>query len=768
VLDSDLHFDSTHGLQQVFSFGTGGQLTFTQNATGALGAGYKGNGTLRVADGIVVSSANGYLGYHSSSTGTATVTGAGSKWTTSYLHVGYYGNGVLNVEEGGQISNKYDGHIGCNSGSIGTVTITGTGSKLACTGDIYVGYYGTGELSIGGGGQVSSATGYLGQVLGSTGTATVTGINSKWTSNDVICVGYAGTGVLTIEAGAKIYSDGAYIGYRSLSNGAVTVTGAGSAWVDYEDFIIGQIGTGMLRIEAGAQVSNLNGILGYRAGSAGTVIVSGTGSKWTNTGDLSVGGWGGSGRLTVSDGGVVTATGNILAPLASLLGNGTISAHGAVLDVDLVVDATHELQPLNFGSGGVLSFNQDGTETFGVGYQGIGNLTITDGRTVRSTDGYLGYVEGSVGTATIVGSGSQWANSGYLYVGYFGNGTLNIGDAIAGGGQVTTGAVVLGSQIGGRGTCNLNGGALRVVGISGSQGTGSFNWNDGTIQNYDANTNLTFSSSLSAKLSATGTHTFYIEPGRTGTINAVLRDATSGGTLVKAGTGLLTLTAANSYTGGTTISAGTLALSSSGSLASSVIDVASGATFDVSAKSGGFTIAAGRTLKGSGTIIGSLTINGNHTPGNSPTGLPGIETVRGNYSMLGQLNLDLAGLAAGTGYDEVILPLNGSTNYSVTLGGTLVLNWDGMSGSDDKTKLWIIKNDTAGTLSGKFNNYASGAFVGNCDGRNWYLWYGANAANGDLSGGNDVVITVVPEPSTLGLLGMGGIGLIAFGWRRRK
>ncbi len=226
------------------------------------------------------------------------------------------------------------------------------------------------------------------------------------------------------------------------------------------------------------------------------------------------------------------------------------------------------------------------------------------------------------------------------------------------------------------------------------------------------------------------------------------------------GSGTLLLNQKNTYTGPTTITAGTLKLGSA-SLASTLIDVAGGATFDVSAISGGFNLASGQTLKGSGKIIGDLTINGIHAPGDSP----GIETVQGNYNMLGQLEIELAGTAPGSGYDQVLI--SGPDTYNAALGGTLALDWTGLAGSSDSTRLWILENDTAGTLSGTFGNYANGALLGNYDGRDWFLWYGADAATGNLTGGNDVLITPVPEPGVLFMLLAAGLAF-GVGFCRRK
>ena len=69
------------------------------------------------------------------------------------------------------------------------------------------------------------------------------------------------------------------------------------------------------------------------------------------------------------------------------------------------------------------------------------------------------------------------------------------------------------------------------------------------------------------KLAATGTHAFNIDAGRTGTVSAILSDATSGGTLAKVGDGLLVLSAANTYSGTTTIDGGQLKLVAGGDIA---------------------------------------------------------------------------------------------------------------------------------------------------------------------------------------------------------
>ena len=478
-------------------FGTGGTLNLTLDGNGTLGAGYKDTGTLRIADGIAVTSSSGYLGYHSSSTGTATVTGTGSKWTNSgWLFVGYYGNGVLNISNGGNVSNTR-GNVGSYSGNTSSVTVDGPTSKWINSGELDIGYAGNGMLYISNGGSVSNTISHLGNYSSSTGTVTVNGSNSKWSNSGELDIGYAGNGTLNISNGGCVTNTSGYIGRSSGSTGAVTVDGSGSIWTNSSNLYIGSSGSGMLNIINGGSVNSTNLFIGFsdsgtlNISNGGSISVSGVSYVGYNDGSIGIINFG-------TNGGTIT-TQSLCASPSQLMGTGTINARGLVSDIDLVFGATHDLTQtitLNNLPGQNVSINLNMASgpsvngALGAGYNSTGSLLIQNGVTVTSNYGYLGYHSTSTGTATVDGAGSKWTNSGVLHVGYDGNGVLNISN----GGIVTNSSSYLGwhsESIGtvtvdGSGSKWINSGSLDV----GVNGNGTLNISNGGSVSAGGDTNV--------------------------------------------------------------------------------------------------------------------------------------------------------------------------------------------------------------------------------------------------------------------------------------
>jgi autotransporter-associated beta strand protein len=133
---------------------------------------------------------------------------------------------------------------------------------------------------------------------------------------------------------------------------------------------------------------------------------------------------------------------------------------------------------------------------------------------------------------------------------------------------------------------NLNGNSVVIASLTGTSGA--------IVRNANATpATLTVGNSLS----------------QSGTFAGILEDGEGGGSLslVKAGGGTLTLSESNSFTGSTTVSGGTLGLAAAGAVAgSSGLDIASGATLDLTALGSGFTLGTGQSLGGAGSILGDV------------------------------------------------------------------------------------------------------------------------------------------------------------------
>lgn len=178
--------------------------------------------------------------------------------------------------------------------------------------------------------------------------------------------------------------------------------------------------------------------------------------------------------------------------------------------------------------------------------------------------------------------------------------------------------------------------------------------------------------------------------------NVVCSNTISGsGSLTQAGDGVLTLSAANTYSGATLVTAGSLTLTNAGSISSSTnINLANGALFDVSGRSGGsMTLANGKMISGDGFVNGNFTIASGATlaPGNNDLGML-------TFSNSLMLN------AGSTTLLNVSHDLQANSSVSVTgaftFGGTLIVsNADDPLQAGDAFKLFIATN-YGGNFSG--------------------------------------------------------------------
>jgi autotransporter-associated beta strand protein len=245
--------------------------------------------------------------------------------------------------------------------------------------------------------------------------------------------------------------------------------------------------------------------------------------------------------------------------------------------------------------------------------------------------------------------------------------------------------------------------------------------------------------------------------------------------------GTLQLEEANTYTGNTVIrGSGTLKLGSGGSFANSATIVvgdadSTGAVLDLFDKTA-FTIAAGQTLKGRGTIRGNdeegvvLTIDGMLSPGNSPGELAFVDTAVVLSSTANTL-MEISGTAPGTQYDVISLTGFGS---NLTYGGTMTLDFS--------------QTFTSGTFNlFSFQGFSSGSFAtivatGSYQGTFTANGGGVYTLSAPTPSGNQTLtftqqvsgdnvnygqLVIVPEPVMLGLIGICS-GAVVLGYRHLR
>jgi autotransporter-associated beta strand protein len=311
------------------------------------------------------------------------------------------------------------------------------------------------------------------------------------------------------------------------------------------------------------------------------------------------------------------------------------------------------------------------------------------------------------------------------------------------------------------GTNSMNGGTLII--------------NDGTLE--IANNGRLQSGSYADAITMNGDAAtiFRYNSNQAQTLSGVISGA---GSLEKDNSSTLTLSGANTYSGNTSVSAGTLALSHA-SLNniisnSSIIDVAGGATLDVSGLTNGFELASGQTLSGAGTVTGGMTIGSGSvlSPGNSPgtQNHTGDLTWADGGTYLWEINDSAGSQGADPGWDW--LDITGALDLTSLTAGGFTIDIDSLTlgnvagnaagftglafdGYPDVDASFTIA--TAGSISGFDASLFSLDDSGFVNGGYWEIREDANSLILDFY--------AVPEPSSTALLGLGGLALAL---RRRR
>jgi len=385
-------FETTWGLIG-HNASSNGSVTISNGAlwtdSGYLYVGNEGTGTLTISGGGKVVSGQGYVGTTGTSTGTATVTGTGSSWDMSgALFVGQSSgsHGTMTISDGGKASG-YQGIVGDLTGSTGSLTVTGAGSSFASvvtsgqaySGDINAGRFGTGTITVSNGGAITGNRFYAGNEAGSSGTVLVTGAGSSITTTNQFVVGSEGAGTATVSDSGTINASIVKIAALAGSTGTVNIGAAegssaqAAGRLEAASITFGN-GTGTLVFNhTGTDYSLSSNISGAGAIKvlSGATTLSGNNSAFTGLTTVS----GGTLDVTGTLGGGATA---VRLEGGTLTNGGTIK--GSTTSVFFATGGnTLNILPISAFDGVVNYNNQTGnTTTFGAGSYSIGSSNYND------------------------------------------------------------------------------------------------------------------------------------------------------------------------------------------------------------------------------------------------------------------------------------------------------------------------------------------------------------------------------------------------------
>jgi autotransporter-associated beta strand protein len=504
----------------------------------------------------------------------------------------------------------------------------------------------------------------------------------------------------SVAAGQNIQVNGALTGGSNtelVKSGSGTVTLAGT--VNFP---------GIISLTSGTfSITTSNASIGGLSGASGTLLQTGGSTLTIGGNDVATtfaGNITGPGGLILSGSSALTLTGSSNYTGGTTVSSGTLDlGDGFALSSGTVTDnatvAIDRNTPLTLDIRGFGSVVKSGTGTFTMAPGATDNYAslLVMGGTFAVTGGSLTLTSTSYtedGGTFVISGGTVTNTACLMYVGSYGpgtldvtGGTLNVGQMMVSdlgsglgtvnvSGSGTISASILQLSNNGGATLNLNGGTTITNVISSQHGEASVWFNGGILR---ANTGPWYPW-IYSNLATVGVENggaILDSNGQNVTIAMPLLAAqNSVGGLTKQGLGKLTLSCSNTYVGATNVLAGTLVLGGTASIATSgTIDVHAGAALDVTAQNGGFSTSSAQPLIGSGTVAGSLAIQG--TAGSdTATGILTFTSGTATFGPTSHLTWNLianSNSTPGTNFSQVIatsLIFNAGAVVDISLSGT--------------------------------------------------------------------------------------------------
>ncbi len=365
------------------------------------------------------------LGNSTTGYGVVQVEGSGLRFESrNDMNVGNWGYGKLQISDGGAVVTNivdpgyYPMAVGLESNSLGEVFIDGVASdgsrsQWRLYGHITAGWQGHGTVSITNGALLSSMGGYIAGASGSAGSSVTlegTGpgpdyLPAEWNATSEIDVGgtwqqSGDSGTLTVKEGGWVHISPGYDTLKIWPSGKVELLG-------------GRITTGSF-INSGGTFTHTDGTLEVVGGTFNpggvNYVLDGTtvhnlptvrlldGATANVTGDITVGN-AHRGSMEISGGSQASCAN-------AYIGRGATSHLGSSVYLT--------------GDNSRLSVNGD---YLVVGWNGLGNMYVTNGASAWCHDAYVGVEPTSAGSSvSIVGAGttvpqSTWTVAGQLNIG---------------------------------------------------------------------------------------------------------------------------------------------------------------------------------------------------------------------------------------------------------------------------------------------------------------------------------------------------------------
>jgi autotransporter-associated beta strand protein len=449
-------------------------------------------------------------------------------------------------------------------------------------------------------------------------------------------------------------------------------------------------------------------VLGVANTYTGGTILNGGTLNYSNATALS------SGPITFTGGtilqaGVATTLANNISVNAEIVG--TVGTAGFATTISGAITGDGILAK---GGNGVLTLTGGLANTIAGGFRvTTGRLEILDGRSLTNA-----------GPVTVLSGAS-----------------LNYSKNFDNGNDLTNAITLSGSGDGSFGALNLRGNATATGAITlAADATISHDFNTATISGSITGTdrNLTLRTLTTTVAQPGMTVSGPISLG-TGSLT-VTGVANTGGFSIR-------LTGENTYSGGTTVTAGTLQVNN---------------TTGSGTGSGLVTVNSGATLGGTGTIGGAVNVSGVLSPGADIVSL-GTGTLTFISGSIFEYEMDTSTVGAD------LLHVSGA----LSIGSNVMLDLTDLATSSQTLAIdtkFSLFSYTGVWNNGTFNGYADDStflFANN----EWRINYndltgGSNFTGNQAGATGFVTLTVIPEPSSIGLLGLGGVGALLV--RRRR